>query len=64
MLFQWHRSTDKSIDFYFFVIVRELTITKSLVVEIQNLVVNSKSRPIKSNIERQILFKHVSSKNQ
>ena len=51
MLFQWHRSIDKSIDFYFFVIVRELTITKSLAVEIQNLVVNPKSRPIKSNIE-------------
>ena len=39
-------------------------ITKSLAVEIQNLVVNTKSWPIKLNIERQILFKHVSSKNQ
>ena len=42
-----------------------LLLGKSSVVEIQNLLVNSKSRPVKSNSEQyQFLFKYVSRKNQ
>ena len=51
--------------FLFLSIVKEFVITKSSVVEIQNLVVNPKSRRIKSKSkEYQFLFKYVSSKNQ
>ena len=47
------------------VIVKKFTVTKSSVVEIQNLVVNPKSRPVKLNSEQyQFLLKYVSSKNQ
>ena len=51
-----------SLDFYFFlsVTVKEFKITKSSVVEIQNLVMNLKSRPIKL-ISEQLLLRHVSS---
>ena len=40
-------------------------ITKSLIAEIQKLVVNPKSRPVKSiSVQYQFLFKYLSSKNQ
>ena len=40
-------------------------ITKSLIVEIQKLVVNPKSSPVKSiSVQYQFLFKYLSSKNQ
>ena len=43
----------------------EFMITKSSVEEIQNLAVNLKSQPIKSNSEpHQLLFEYVSSKIQ
>ena len=42
---------------------REFCVTKSLVMEIQHLIVNSRSRPVKSDSkEYQCLFKYVSSK--
>ena len=40
--------------------MKEFMITKSSIAEIQNLVVNPKSRPVKSN---QFLFKYISTKN-
>ena len=45
ILFECHRSMAKSIDVYFFLFVNrnEFIITKSPVVEIQNLVMNPKS---------------------
>ena len=45
--------------------MKEFIVTKSSVMEIQNLVVNPKSEPVKSNSKQyQFLFKYVSSKNQ
>ena len=42
------------------VIVKEFIITKSSVMEIQNLVLNPKSEPVKSNSKQyQFLFKYV-----
>ena len=44
---------------------KEFMITKSSIMEIQNLAVNTKLWTIKSNPEQhQFLFKHISSKNQ
>ena len=45
--------------------MKEFIVTKSSVMEIQNLVVNPKSEPVKSNFKQyQLLFKYISSKNQ
>ena len=45
--------------------MKEFIITKSSVTEIQNLVLNPKSEPVKLNSKQyQFLFKYVSSKNQ
>ena len=45
--------------------MKEFIVTKSSVMEIQNLVVNPKSEPVKSNSKQyQFLFKYISSKNQ
>ena len=45
--------------------MKEFIVTKSSVMEIQNLVVNPKSEPVKSNSKQyQFLFKYVSSENQ
>ena len=45
--------------------MREDVIAKSSIVEIQNLTVNPKSWPIKSNSEQyKFLFKYISSKYQ
>ena len=47
------------------VIVKELIVRKTSVMKIQNLVVNPKSEPVKSNSKQyQFLFKYVSSENQ
>ena len=47
--FKFRRSIDSSNDFYFFIVLKRLVITKNSVVKIQNLVVNHESRPVKSN---------------
>ena len=45
--------------------MKQFTITKNSIVEIQDLVVDPKSWHIKSNSEQyQFLFKYISSKNQ
>ena len=45
--------------------MKEFIVTKSSTMEIQNLVVNPKSEPVKPNSKPyQFLFKYVSSKNQ
>ena len=60
--FQCHRSITKSIDIYFCYHER---VHECSIVEIENLVVNPESQPVKSNSEQyQFLFKYVSSKNQ
>ena len=47
IIFECHRSIAKSIDFYFFLLsVKQFMTTKSSAVEIQNLLMNPKSRPI------------------
>ena len=44
--------------------MKEFTITTISIAEIQNLVVNPKSQPVKSNSEQyQFLFKYISTKN-
>ena len=64
ILFECHRAIAKSLDFYLFVILKEFMITKSSILEIQNLIVNPKSLTVKSNSEQyQFLFKYISSKN-
>ena len=40
---------DNSTDFNLYLVVKRLKITKNSVVKIQNVVVNHKSRPVKSN---------------
>ena len=58
ILFECHRSIDKTIDFYLYMLS-----WKSLVMEIQNLVVNPKLRSVNSNYKQyQFLIKSVSSK--
>ena len=50
---------------FLYVIAKGFVITKSSVVEIQNLNVNPRSQPVKSNSEQyQLLFKYTSSKIQ
>ena len=50
--------------FFLTVIMKEFTITTISIAEIQNLVVNPKSQPVKSNSEQyQFLFKYISTKN-
>ena len=45
--------------------MKELIVRKTSVMKIQNLVVNLKSEPVKSNSEQyQFLFKYVSSENK
>ena len=44
--------------------MKEFMITQSSVMEIQNIAMNPKSRPIKSNsVQYQVLFKYVFRKN-
>ena len=53
-LFKCSRSTDKSIDifsFTFYLVVKKFMITKDLIVEIKNLIVNHKSWPFKLNLD-------------
>ena len=66
MSFECDRSIDKSIDSYFFLLSwKSSMVTKSSVMELQNLVVNPKSRHVKLNSKQyQFLFKYVSSKNR
>ena len=49
ILLKCHISIYNSNDFYLFIVVKKLMITKNSVVKIQNLAVNHKSRPAKSN---------------
>ena len=73
ILFECHRSIDKSIDFHFLLLLclsqcLSVTVsfiaTKSSVMEIQNLVGDPKSEPLMTNSKQyQFLFKYISSKN-
>ena len=47
ILFKFHRSIDNSNNFY--LVTKRLAVTENSVVKIQNLVMNHKSRPVKSN---------------